>query len=153
MNGEDDDEEIGAYIYQTSHTARLFREKAALEASLASSSSHQTQRKSARLLAIKSNSEQDIPTTFPDASTITSNGKRKRKLVLKEELCTTPVCLKSSRKPPNKGGRYSYTGGRKRRLCSFDGCTNIAHGGGVCRRHGATRSTCRYEGCIPTSPR
>ena len=150
MNGEDDDEEIGAYIYQTSHTARLFMEKAALESLLASSSTRQTQtRKSARLLTIKSNSEQDNPTTVPaDASSITSNGKRKRKLVLKDKLCTTPICLKSSRKPPNKGCRYSYTGGRKRRLCSFDGgCTNIAHGGGVCRRHGAKRSTCRYEGC------
>ena len=26
-NYDDDDEELGAYIYQTSHTAKLFREK------------------------------------------------------------------------------------------------------------------------------
>ena len=63
----DDDEELGAYIYQTSYTAKIFREKVAL-----ASSSHQTHRKSPRLLTIKSYSEQDIPTTVPDASAITS---------------------------------------------------------------------------------
>ena len=47
-----DDEELGAYIYQTSHTAKLFREKkAAVEALESPPSSHQTQRKSPRLLA------------------------------------------------------------------------------------------------------
>ena len=47
--GDDDDEELGAYIYRSSHTAKLFREKAALESLLSSPTSQQTQRKSARL--------------------------------------------------------------------------------------------------------
>ena len=98
-NDVDDDEELGAYIYQTSHTAKIFREKAAEASSLSASLLQQTQRKSPRLLA----KEQDIPTpvVVPEKSTITSNistkqrTKRNRKLVLKEESCI-PVCPKSS---------------------------------------------------------
>ena len=98
-----DDEELSAYIYQTSHTAKLFREKAAVEALESPPSSHQTQRKSPRLLATKSK-QQDIPTAVvPEKSTsnintsIEQRAKRKRKLaVLKEDLCT-PICLESSR--------------------------------------------------------
>ena len=48
-DGEVDDEELGAYIYQTSHTAKYFREKAASQSLVLASSSHQTQRKSPRL--------------------------------------------------------------------------------------------------------
>ena len=61
VNDDDDDEELGAYIYQTSHTAKLFREKkaASVEALESPPSSHQTQRKSPRLLATKS-IDQDI---------------------------------------------------------------------------------------------
>ena len=57
---DDDEEELGAYIYQTSHTAKIFREKAAEASSLSASLQlqQQTQRKSPRLLA----KEQDIPT-------------------------------------------------------------------------------------------
>ena len=61
-NDDDEDEELGAYIYQTSHTAKLFREKAASQSLVLASSSHQTQRKSPRLLATKSK-QLDIPTT------------------------------------------------------------------------------------------
>ena len=140
-----DDEELSAYIYQTSHTAKLFREKAAVEALESPPSSHQTQRKSPRLLAIKS-IEQDIPTsaTINKNTSIEQRAKRKRKLtVLKEDLCT-PICLESSRKP-NKGC-LRYAGGRKR-LCSFDGCTNIDQKGGVCVKHGAIVKRCSHEGC------
>ena len=34
---DDDEEELGAYIYQTSHTAKIFREKAAEASSLSAS--------------------------------------------------------------------------------------------------------------------
>ena len=99
VNDDDDDEELGAYIYQTSHTAKLFREKkAAVEALESPPSSHQTQRKSPRLLATKSK-QQDIPTAVvPEKSTSNTNittkerAKRKREsAVVKEELCTTPI--------------------------------------------------------------
>ena len=57
---DDDDEELGAYIYQTSHTAKLFREKEEAAALVVlASSSYQTHRKSPRLLATKSK-QQDI---------------------------------------------------------------------------------------------
>ena len=93
-NVNDDDEELGAYIYQTSHTAKLFREKkAAVEALESPPSSHQTQRKSPRLLATKSK-QQDIPTAVvPEKSTsnintsIEQRAKRKKEsAVLEEEL-------------------------------------------------------------------
>ena len=148
-NVNDDDEELGAYIYQTSHTAKLFREKkAAVEALESPPSSHQTQRKSPRLLATKSK-QQDIPTAVvPEKSTsnintsIEQRAKRKKaSAVLEEELCT-PICLQQ-----NKGCRYRYSGGQERKLCSFDGCTNIDKKGGVCVKHGATAKRCSHEGC------
>ena len=133
INDVDDEEELGAYIYQTSHTAKIFREKAA-EASLSASLKQQAQRKSPRLLTTKSK-EQDIP-TLPEKSTVTSNisihqrTKRKRKLVLKEEGDTSlsPKTLRDQ----NKGGKYAC--GQKRKLCSHEGCTNVLKEGGVCRR-------------------
>ena len=129
MNGEDDDEELGAYIYRSSHTAKLFREKAAVEEALVlASSSRQTQRKSPRLAT---KSRKVICIAVPEKPTNnTNNGSRtskqrttrKRKLVLKEELCAP------SRKQ-KKGERYAC--GKKRKFCSFDGCTNVLHKGGV----------------------
>ena len=144
---DDEDEELGAYIYQTSHTAKLFREKAAVEEALVvASSSHQTRTKSARLLATKSK-QQDIPTAVvPETSTNNTHGSRtskqrttgKRKLVLKEESCTP------SRKQ-KKGEKYAC--GRERKLCSFEGCTNLARNDGVCIRHGAKVRRCKHDGC------
>ena len=146
INDVDDEEELGAYIYQTSHTAKIFREKAA-EASLSAPLRQQAQRKSPRLLTTKSK-EQDIP-TLPEKATVTSNisiqqrTKRKRKLVLKEEGDTS-LSPKSLREQ-NKGGRYAC--GQKRKLCSHEGCTNVLKEGGVCVRHGAKVRRCKREGC------
>ena len=41
------------------------------------------------------------------------------------------------------------TGKRVRRKCFAVGCNNVAHRGGVCKRHGAPykRKMCRQEGC------
>eukprot|EP00986_Skeletonema_menzelii_P008008 scaffold3245_cov181-Skeletonema_menzelii.AAC.4 len=37
---------------------------------------------------------------------------------------------------------------RRRKICSADGCTNIANKkGGVCFMHGAAVKLCSYEGC------
>ena len=139
-NVNDDDEELGAYIYQTSHTAKLFREKkAAVEALESPPSSHQTQRKSPRLLATKSK-QQDIPTAVvPEKSTSNINTSIEQRAKRKKRISSagrgircTPICLQQ-----NKGCRYRYSGGQKRKLCSFDGCTNIDKKGGVCVKHGA----------------
>ena len=108
----------------SSHTAKIFREKAALEeALLLASSSHQTQRKSPRLATKSKQQVKVIPTAVvPEKSTSNTNitikerSKRKRKLVLKEELCTP------SRKQ-KKGERYAC--GKKRIPCREEGCTNI----------------------------
>ena len=39
--------------------------------------------------------------------------------------------------------------GAKRKLCSSDGCTNLAQKGGVCVKHGATltKKKCSSSGC------
>ena len=105
-NYDDDDEELGAYIYQTSHTAKLFREKGEAAKALVSktqrksprlatkcnevisekstidSNIYQTRRKSPRLLATKSKpKEQDIPTAvvMPEKSISNTNGSRTSK--------------------------------------------------------------------------
>jgi hypothetical protein len=36
---------------------------------------------------------------------------------------------------------------RKRKRCSFEGCTKQAQKGGVCVTHGAMVKRCRFEGC------
>ena len=150
---DDDDEELGAYIYQTSHTAKIFREKKEADALVSTPTSQQAQRKSPRLLASEPKQQvKFIPTVvMPEKSisntntniTIKERTKRKRKLLSKEELCT-PVCPKSSLQQ-KKGERYAY--GQKRKLCSFDGCTNTVISGGVCLRHGAEKRRCSNEGC------
>ena len=33
--------------------------------------------------------------------------------------------------------------------CSYDGCTNQVVSGGVCFKHGAKKSICSQEGCVP----
>ena len=142
----DDDDELGAYIYQTSHTAKLFREKAAFEALISTPTSHQTQRKSPRLLATKSKQQDLIPTTaVPEKSinntniTIKERTKRKRKsAVLKEENITVKQRVKHKRK--------KYT-------CSHQGCTKLARKGGVCLRHGAKKYYCSHEGCTNIAQR
>ena len=151
---DDDDEELGAYIYQTSHTAKLFREKKEADALVFASSSHQTQRKSPRLASKPKELVNVIPkaVVMPEKSISNTNGpsckqrsKRKRKSVLKEELCT-PIRPKSSRKQ-SKEGRYAC--GAKKYYCRHEGCTNVRIQGGVCRRHGAKkkRYECSYDGC------
>ena len=92
-NYDDDDEELGAYIYQTSQTAKLFREKEEAANALVSKTQrksprlatkcnevisdniHQTHRKSPRLLATKSKQQvKVIPTTdVPEKSISNTN--------------------------------------------------------------------------------
>ena len=110
---EDDEEELGAYIYQSSHTAKLFREKAALEALISNPTSQQTQRKSSRL-ATKNKEQHDIRTTaLPETPTIVSNiytkqrAKCKRKsAVLKKE---DNIIIKQGRVRKNYICRYLST--------------------------------------------
>ena len=139
-DSDDDDEELGAYIYRSSHTAKLFREKAALEALRSNPTSQQTQRKSPRLLATKSKQQVEIiPTTVPETSdtnfAIKQRAKRKRRSsVVKEDSSCTSVCPKSSRK-------------QYRKVCRFDGCNSLAQKRGACKRHGAKVKRCKYDGC------
>ena len=167
-DGEVDDEELCAYIYQTSHTAKLFREKKEPANALVvvASSSYQTHRKSPRLLATKSK-QQDIPTAVvPEKPTSNTNitikerSKRKREsTVLKEENVTVKQRVKRKRKKytcmcshkvctnhVQKGG-VCLRHGAEKRTCSHGGCTNHVQKGGVCLRHGANVKTCKHDGC------
>jgi hypothetical protein len=38
--------------------------------------------------------------------------------------------------------------GAKRKLCSSEGCTNLARKRGLCFRHGAKVKLCSSDGCI-----
>jgi len=40
-----------------------------------------------------------------------------------------------------------------RKRCTSEGCTNFAHRGGVCVRHGATLKRCSHEGCTKKAQR
>jgi hypothetical protein len=48
--------------------------------------------------------------------------------------------------PPKKVAKKQY-----RKICSTDGCPNIAQKGGVCIKHGAKHKRCSNEGCTNRS--
>ena len=68
----DDDEELGAYIYQTSHTAKLFREKKEASAVVSTPTSQQTQRKSPRLATKSKQQVKVIPTAIAPEKSISN---------------------------------------------------------------------------------
>jgi hypothetical protein len=58
------------------------------------------------------------------------------------KLCSSEGCTNIA----VKGGVCRRHGAKSKR-CSNEGCTNIAHAGGVCIRHGAKVKLCSSEGC------
>ena len=60
----------------------------------------------------------------------------------KVKLCSSEGCTNIAVK-----GGVCMKHGAKRKLCSSDGCTNQAVRGGVCKKHGAKIKRCNSEGC------
>eukprot|EP00984_Skeletonema_dohrnii_P033362 scaffold29688_cov78-Skeletonema_dohrnii-CCMP3373.AAC.1 len=59
--------------------------------------------------------------------------------------------IKGCTKWSQRKGGVCKSHGAEFKLCSTDGCTNIAKGGGVCLRHGAKRYICSSVGCTNVS--
>ena len=110
---DDSDEELGAMIYRSSHTAKKFREEAKRKKeSFMSTSSESPTPSKTKLKRKKSQS-----------SATTKRTRRK---------CSIDECTSY----PRKGGVCTRHGA-KRKICSHDGCTTNAYCGGVCWPHGA----------------
>ena len=68
---------------------------------------------------------------------------------------TTVVSKETPSNPPHSE-KCTPTGGatkKVRKMCSFDGCTNIVTNNGVCHRHRAKKKPCSHEGCTNISQR
>ena len=68
---------------------------------------------------------------------------------------TTVVSKETPSNPPHSE-KCTPTGGatkKVRKMCSFDGCTNIVTNNGVCHRHQAKKKPCSHEGCTNISQR
>ena len=171
---DDDDEELGAYIYRTSHTAKLFREMGGEKEAFVLASS--SRRKSPLVLATKS--EEHIRTTVEPVTNNTDGSIKRTKckresVVLKEQhvkrkrtkLWLNDDILSNSPHTSGRNDDSTITTGTKRKnspvqdeknkkkvhkRCSNEGCTNYVVQGGVCIKHGAKRpppKICSYEGC------
>jgi len=134
-----DDDELGEFIYRTSQTAKLLREKKK-----------------------KEDEEEKTPSTFSDIQCTTKRSycsKRKREAeeinesVQKAAECSVEEC---TGKALDSGKCWKHKGYKH---CNQDGCTKRAHNQGVCRRHGADiarvvvkmTKTCSHEGCTNKS--
>ena len=118
-----DDDELGAYIYNSSHTAKMFRAAKAKEIDVGSKNSRTSPIRKSPRLANKNKATDEVVQT----KTI---GK-KRKFVDEERRIH---CITSQ-------NRVFYK-------CSHDGCTNKAVEAKVCTMHGAKRykRKCSHEG-------
>ena len=116
-----DDDELGAYIYNSSHTAKMFR--AAKEEEIDEG------RKNPRTASIRKSPRLANKDKAAEKVVQTETSGKKRKVV------------DSSEEPSQK----------KRRVykCSHDGCTNKAMEDKLCRIHGAKshNNKCSHKGC------
>ena len=139
---DDSDEELGAYIYRTSHTAQLLKEEAA-----ARSNGLATNHNKSNNITI-TRSKRKNPHEVENVSVSSEPKERAKKK--KRYICSQEGCVNQVR----KGGvciRHGAKVKRKIRTCNTEGCANQVRKGGVCIRHGAKRTkkkyTCSYEGC------
>ncbi len=144
MTMEDDEEDYGALIYRESQLRKAEaaaaaavaavardakKKKKGLTADVSSTRRHATStRKTSRPAGVNE------PSVTNSRSKVTSKRKRVDSPTHKEEQATKKVV------------RKKYT---NRKICTADGCTNVAKKGGVCVKHGAswTKKLCNNEGC------
>ena len=135
-----DDEELGEFIYRTSHTAKLLREK----------KEEKEDKEYDKKKASIQEDNMDIQSTIKKRR---YSGKRKREVEESSVSVKKNARIECSVQGCNRKAADSGTCGAKHNgynHCSQDGCTNKAQKGGVCVRHGAktVRKTCKHDGCI-----
>jgi len=140
---EEDEDELGAFIYNSSRTAKRLR--ANKEKSSSSSSSSSQPRMSPRL------------PNAPDIYTprVGLHGK-KRSLENNfndDRASRKPVpvcCAIECANQVNNGGDCVRHGAKveKREICRQEGCTDNVQNRGIYTRHGANEKTCSHEGCV-----
>ena len=126
---DDSDEELGNMIYESSRTAKKFREEAeSVQESESHASSKNTQ--------LNSNGRSPERDTTPATNECTKVKRRK--------ACSREGCTNKARE-----GGVCCRHGAKKKICSHEGCTNRVQKWGVCIRHGAIlkKRICRHEGC------
>jgi len=82
-------------------------------------------------------SPRTVATSFANSATTSQKSRSKKR-------------SSSSQAVEGEGGTHSYGAKRIRKICTHEGCTNIAVNGGVCISHGAKRKAvkiCTHEGC------
>ena len=136
---DDSDEELGAYIYRTSHTAKLLREKAAAA-------------RNNELATNNTRSKRKSPHEVEENTSVLSEPKHRVKRKRKIYICINEGCTNQI----VKGGVCWKHGARKKtckNTCKHNGCNKYVQKKGVCIRHGATltRYICSYEGCTNIS--
>ena len=121
-----DDDELGAYIYNSSHTAKMFR--AAKEEEVDEG------RKNPRTASIRKSPR------------LANKDKAAEKVVQTKTIGKKRKVVDSSEEPSQKRRVYK---------CSHDGCTNKAQEAKVCRMHGAKSygTKCSHKGCTNWSRR
>ena len=135
---DDSDEELGAYIYRTSHTAKFFREKEELARNNDKTSTNHNTRKSKRKKQLEA-----------ENTSVSSESKQRAKKKRKKYTCSHEGCTNQVRT-----GGVCTRHGAKVKTCKHEGCTTQARKGGVCTKHGLGRQgalrkkyTCSHEGC------
>ena len=152
---DDSDEELGAYIYRTSHTAQLLREKTAARNNELTTNNDanitRPKRKSPR--EVENNMYSHLTTNndnnnitrpkrkIPNDFSVSPGSKRRMKKKRKKFTCSYEGCTNQVQK-----SAVCIRHGAKVKTCSQEGCTNLARKGGVCVRHGA-KTYCSHEGC------
>ena len=119
---DDSDEELGAYIYSTSRTAKLLREQAAARKNNGLTTDTRTKRK--------------IPHEVENISVSSEPTQRSKK---RRKKCSNKGC---NNQVQNGGVCIRHGASWTKKTCSHKGCTNYAQKGGVCVKHGAKVKIC-----------
>jgi len=147
-NSIDEEDELGAFIYNSSRTAKRFRaneEKSSSSSSQPRRSSRLTKapdRQTPRAEALHGKKRK---TSIPVDKKSNNNRESRKRVPL---VCAVSGCTNQAK---GRGVCIRHGGGAKRKTCSHEGCTNYAKAGGVCIRHGAKVRTCSHDGCTKNS--
>ena len=134
----DSEDELGAYIYSTSHTAKLFREKAAARNNEKLSTNNDND-SNIRARRSKRKSPHEVGNALIPSEPKECTKKKRKKYIY---TCSNEGCANQVR-----AGGVCIRHGAKVKVCSTDGCNNNIKQGGVCLRHGAKVKLCSHEGC------
>ena len=169
MTLSEDDDELGAYIYNSSHTAKMFRAAKAKEEiddegskNPPTSSIHknkaaekvvQTKTIGKKRKVVDSSEEPQKRRVYKCSHDGCTNKAQEAKVCRMHGAksygtkCSHKGCTNWSR----RGGVCIRHGAKgKVKICSHEGCTNQVVSNNVCVRHGAKRKgkhTCRHKGC------